>query len=269
MRFNSEPRSCRLLLPALLLGSVPLLADAQAWLPPKGEATVSIAYQNYYARNHVFSQGQDVDLGFMRWVNVVNDVTYGVSDRFAVRVGLPYSLSKYNGDRPHKPDGQVTNDDGNWHGTFQDFRFEARYMATTGSLVVTPYVSLGLPSHSYETFSHVAAGRDLHEVAAGVNLGRRLDPVLPDAYAQARLSFVVPQKVLDTWNNRSVLDWELGYFVTPALTVRGLGNYQLSHGGWRIPEDAGPNSPTNPKFQYHDQLAADDHLILGLGASYA
>ncbi len=267
MSADRQPRGLPNLLAALLLTSLCSTATAQAWLPPKGEATLSFAYQNYYARHHVFSQGQEADRGFMRWNNLVTDLTYGVTDRFTVRVGLPYSFSKYDGGFPHRPGGRPTQDDGSWHGTFQDFRFEARFMAATGPLVVTPFVSLGLPSRSYETFSHVAAGRGLHEVAAGVSLGRQLDSFLPDAYSQARLSFVVPERVLGIWNNRSVADLEMGYFLTPALTVRGFGSLQLSHGGWRIPEDAGP--ATGAKFQYHDQLAADDHLILGVGASLA
>src|SRR5262245_31225480 len=255
---------------ALALAWLPSsVATAQAWLPPKGEVTLSLSYQNYYARYHLFSQGQKVDLGFMRWNNVTTGLTYGVTDRFTVGIGLPYTISKYDGSFPHRPGGLVTTDDGNWHGTPQDFRWEARFMAATGSFAVTPFIGVGLPSHSYETFSHVAAGRGLREVDAGVSLGRRLDPVLPDAYTQARLSFVVPERVLGIWNNYSVADMGLGYFLTPALTVRGLGTLQLSHGGWRIPEDSGTGGKPKPNFQYHDQLAADDHLFLGLGASFA
>ena len=97
----------------------------------------------------------------------------------------------------------------------------------------------------------------------------REDEVSPldDAYGQARLAFSRPEAVLDIVNYRWSGSLELGYFVSSSVTVRGLGSYQHSHGGWRIPLDAGP--PSSPTFPYHDQLARDRSLLAGLGASWA
>lgn len=246
--------------------SLPPASVAQAWLPPRGEATLSLGLQRISAADHVFSHGERVDRGRMSWHHALPDLSYGVTDRFALRVTLPYVISRYDGVNPHRPGGQLTTDDGNWHGTFQDLRLEAKYMATTGSVVLTPFLAVVLPATSYETHAHAAAGRHLREVMAGVYAGRRLDPLLPEAYAHARYSFAVPERVLHVSNNRSNASLELGYFVTPRITVRTLGNFQKSHGGWRIPEDAPPGSPL---FPFHDQLARDDSVTVGAGASMA
>jgi hypothetical protein len=202
----------------------------------------------------------------MRWNSLISDLSYGVSDRFALQVGVPFIFSKYTGNFAHVPAGRPSLDNGAWNGTFQDFHVEARYMAVKGPLVVTPFVAAVLPSHSYEYFAHSAVGRDLREYSAGVNLGRRLDPVLPDGYAHLRYSFAVPERVLGVWHNYSNADLELGYFVGPSLAVKAVGAWQVSHGGYRIPEDI-PRGSIN--FLHHDQLAREDHLNLGIGVSFA
>ena len=101
-------------------------------------------------------------------------------------------------------------------GTFQDLAVEARYQATTGALAVTPFVAVGLPVAGYEILAHAAAGKGIcARRRPGVYVGRRLDPILPEAYAQARLSFTVPERVLGVWHNRNNANLELGYFVRP------------------------------------------------------
>jgi hypothetical protein len=266
----SEPHRRKALLSLLagltILGAAPGPALAQAWLPPKGEASVSVASQYLNARYHLLWNGQRDDRGRMEWYHAISDLSYGVTDRFALRAGIPYVFSRYTGAFPHRPVGRPTQDDGAWHRTFQDFSFEARYMARTGSLVVTPFLALGLPSNGYETHSHVAAGRHVREYTGGFNLGRRLDPILPDAYAHARLSFTMGERVLGIWHNRNNADVDLGYFVSPSVSIRALGAWQWTHGGLRIPLDA-PAGSAN--FYVHDKIAKDSHFILGGGVSFA
>jgi hypothetical protein len=244
----------------------PSPAAAQAWLPPKGEASFSVAGQYLDARYHLFSEGQRVDRGRMQWYHAISDLSYGVTDRFAVRVGIPYVVSRYTGNFPHAPGGRIVEDDGAWHRTFQDLAFEARYQATTGAFAVAPFLSAGFPAAAYQQHSHVAAGRHLREYSAGANLGRHLDPILPDAYAHAKLSFTMPERVFGVWHNRNNADVEVGYLVRPGVTVRVLGSWQWTHGGYRIPVDAPPGSLN---FTVHDQLAKDTHFIAGAGLSFA
>jgi hypothetical protein len=251
---------------AVIAGVAPRPAGAQAWLAPKGEASFSLAGQYLQARYHLLSEGERADRGRMQWTYAIADVGYSVSDRFALRIGIPYVVSRYTGAFPHLANGQTVSDDGTWNGTFQDVGVEARFMAGTGALAVTPFLGLGVPAASYPTHAHAAAGRHVPELTAGVNLGRRLDPLLPDAYAHAKLSFTMPERIRGIWHNRNNADFEVGYFVRGALGLRVLGAWQWTHGGFRIPIDALPGSEN---FLVHDQLAKDSHFIAGAGISYA
>jgi hypothetical protein len=256
----------------LLLGGLAFVAaataSAQAWLPPKGEASFTLAWTRSWADHHLNYLGDSFGPGDMFWNNVLSDLSYGVTDRLAVRLNIPFVISKYGGATPHpaRP-GKPKIDDGTWNSTFQDFRAEVRFRATTGSLAVTPVVALVVPSHSYESTAHSAFGRDLVEGQFGINVGRLLDPILPDAYVQARYVYAVPEKPLGISHNRSNVVFDLGYFVTGSLTVSVLGAWTKTHGGWRSTIDFPP--ATSPNFWYHDQLTKTEYFRLGGGASYA
>lgn len=245
------------------------MAVAQAWLPPKGEASVAIGWSYSSADTHLDYQGREVSPGSMQWNNAVTDLGYGITDRWAVRVGLPLVFSKYEGQFPHPPEvlgGRVI-DDGTWNSAFQDFRAEVRFKATTGSLIVTPMVAISFPTSAYPGLGHSAVGRHLVEGQMGVSVGRLLDPVLPNAYIQARYRYSVPEKVLGISHNRSDVFVDAGYLVTSSLTVSALGFWQNTHGGWRIPIDVPPR--TSPGFNHHDQLTMTEYFRLGAGASYS
>ncbi len=240
----------------------------QAWLPPKGEASLSLGFSHTFATEHVDYQGNPAAPGDKIWNNVVSDLSYGVTDRLAVRLTLPYVISKYDGAYPHPlVPGRTNLDDGAWHDTFQDFRGEVRFRATHGSIVVTPFAALIVPSHSYEYYGHPAAGRKLTEGQVGVVAGRLLDPLLPNAYLQVGYLFGTPEKVLGISHNRSQLSFDTGYLVGSAFTVRFLGLWQKSYGGWRVPIDWPP--PTSSLFQVHDQVEHEDYLQLGGAVSYS
>jgi hypothetical protein len=243
-------------------------ASAQAWLPPKGEAAFSLGWSRTWADHHLDYLGNTLAPGDMIWHNAIADLGYGVTDRLAVRLNIPYVVSKYVGTRPHpaRP-GKPPLDTGSWNSTFQDFRAEVRFRATTGSLAVTPVVALVVPSHWYESSGHSAFGRNLVEGQFGINVGRLLDPLLPDAYLQARYVYAVPEKCLGISHNRSNVAFDLGYFVTGSLTVSVLGAWAKTHGGWRAIVDFPP--ATSPNFWYHDQLTKTEYFRLGGGASYA
>jgi hypothetical protein len=241
----------------------------QAWLPPKGEASLSLGFSHTFATEHVDYRGNPVAPGDMIWNNVVSDLSYSVTDRFAVRMTLPpLVISKYDGSFPHPPVPNRTNlDDGAWHDTFQDFRGEVRFRATHGPIMVTPFAALIVPSHHYEYYGHPAAGRKLVEGQVGFAAARLLDPLLPNAYVQVRYLFGVPERVLGISHDRSQVSLDAGYLIGPAFTVRFLGAWQKSHGGWRVPIDW--PARTSPLYQVHDQVEREDYLQLGGAVSYA
>ena len=244
-------------------------AWAQAWLPPRGEASFTLGFARNFADHHIDYQGAAVSPGVMEWNNAVTDLGYGISDRWAVRVGLPLVYSRYEGNTPHPPlvPGGTIYDDGTWHGAFQDLRAEVRFKATTGSLLVTPAVAIVVPTSDYSRFAHSATGRHVTEGQFGVAVGRLLDPILPNAYIQARYMYTVPEKLLDVSVNRSDVFVDVGYLVTSSLTVSAMGFWRDTHGGWRQRIDYPP--PSSPNFKYHDQLTMTKYVRMGVGANYA
>jgi hypothetical protein len=249
-----------------LAGAVP--ARAQAWLPPRGEAALTLGYNRMWATEHIDYQGRPFSPGDMIFNNVGLDLSYGVTDRVAVRVGVPFVTSKYDGAFPHPTiAGVASQDDGKWHSRFQDFASELRYRVTSGSLAVTPFVGLVVPTHDYPSYGHGAAGRSLVEGRFGVSAGRLLDPLLPDAYLQVRYTYAVPEKVLGISHNASQLVADLGYLFGSSLTLRAIGAWQKTHGGWEAPIDFPPR--TSADFLHHDQLQRTTYFRLGGGVAYS
>ena len=263
-------RNYRGTLLAAIVALMPLsgTALAQAWLPPKGEAALSIGWSYNWAGHHLNYLGRIDSPGDMLFNIATTDLGYGLTDRLAVSVNLPYVVSKYRGPNPHPARvGAPQYDTGAWNRTFQDFRSVVRFRVTTGSLAVTPMVALVAPTRGYEYIGHSAPGRRLVEGQIGLNVGRILDPILPRGFAQARYLFAVPEKVIGISHNRSEVSLNMGYFVTDALTAQVFGAYAKTYGGWRATVDFPP--PTSPNFQYHDQLRSAETFRLGGGVSYA
>lgn len=299
---------------ALLLAAAglaqPEAALAQAWLPEKGNASVTLGYQYYRSTDrYTTSGGEKYYDGLTQQHGLVGYLTYGITDRLAVSVGLPpYFVTSYRGPDPHRwPvfDGggiaqdandrflfrPATIDDGSFHGSFQDFRGELRFMALQGRWVVTPFVGFRVPSNAYEFHAQTAVGRRLWDLRAGANVGGRLDPFLPDAYVHGRYAFAYRQAAQGLRFNYSFVDLELGYFVTPSLSLKLLGSSQIAHDGLRDEEYPVPEPPRDgyslsqwiyinaqgqqmrgqaalPVALHHDQLDLSTSINLGLGASY-
>jgi hypothetical protein len=246
----------------------PRAGTAQAWLPPPGEISLDLLYQNYYVRDHLSGESQAQQLGTVRTNAIVFGLTYGITDRFAASATLPYVYSHYNGPLPHDPHV----DNGDYHGEFADYRIDLRYNLLRNPALVTPFAAAIIPSHHYVTFAHSAPSVDLHEYLVGLNFGRRLDPIVPAGFVQGRYSYAFVDRKLGISHNRSNYDLELGYFVTPSLTLSAIGNYQRTHGGIDFPLVGTPafvaikNSPLWP---YHDVIARAEYLNVGGAVSYA
>ena len=255
-------------------------------VPPAGEGTVSFLFQNMQVRDH-YLKTTPVDFFGAVDANVfVLDVGYGVTDRLAVDVALPFVVTKYTGDYPHPvPLGPVTLDDGRNHGTFQDFRLAVRYNVVRGRTSVTPFVGSFVPSHGYEYFAHAAPGKGLWELQVGVSAAALLDQLVPGLFVQGRYSYGFVEPVVDLSNarlnaNRSAADLEVGYFVTPGLRVFLLGSGQLTHGGVDFavvgPDDFWPGLfalVSTPEGAHaarnHDRIDRYNYLNVGGGASVA
>ena len=114
---------CRAVLFLSALFLFPIIAAAQAWVPEKGEGTVTLTLQDNFIKDHLLANGQRIDNGHIRTFIAFQDIDYGITDKLALDVSIPFVLSKYYGPKPH----QLPVDDGKYHGNFQDVRLNLRY----------------------------------------------------------------------------------------------------------------------------------------------
>jgi hypothetical protein len=254
---------------AVLLSSAS--AKAQAWLPPKGEAWLSLGYGNLYHTKHYLGLADangntEVDVGHARIQSVGLQLGYGITDRLAMSAALPFVFGKYEGGFPHRLNGVIAeDDDGRYHGTFQDYRINLAYQLFNGPIAVSPFATAIIPSHSYPYFSHAAPGRGLHEYQLGFSAGGRLDRLLTGSYAEITYSYAFVEAVKGINLDRSNLGVVVGYFLTPSLAVRFLGSGYYTHGGVRVP---GPGNLPPDLFPYHDRILKTSAVNLGGGVSY-
>lgn len=249
----------------LILFAVPFGVSAQAWLFPKNEGAVSLTYQNVFIRDHVYSKGDAHDIGHILSHAAALDVDYSLTDRLAVSVALPYVASRYYGNHPH----QLPIDNGSYHSTFQDFGAGLRYQLIRRPVTLTPFFKAVIPSHGYQYFAHSAVGRDQREFQFGANFGRRLNPVVPKAFVQARYSYAFVERVLGIAPNRSDAEVQLGYFLTRRLSLLGTGQWMHTHSGVDFSWGVFHGGLSDDQYPRHDQIARSSLLDLGGGAAYA
>ena len=261
--------------------AVPCPATAQsAWLPFDGEASVSLTFQSLDYGGHYDETGSKFEnVGSIQSFYGIAQFEYGLTDRIAFNARLPYITSRYTGS-PNEPnlvfilgqyeDYQRSNpaagtsvDTGGYYGTFQDFVFTLRYNVLERGITLTPVLSVIVPSHDYRTIGEAAAGQNLFALQTGVNAGRLLDPIAPNAYVHGRYTYSFVQSYRGIPLDRSTAEFEFGYGIAPIVVVRGLVNWMRTHGG--IPFDEALKDLS--LFLEHDRLLSSRHWHVGAGAT--
>src|SRR5262249_21125161 len=153
---------------------------------------------------------------------------------------------KYIGTQPHGP-----SDDDTFHTTFQDFHVTGRMNVLVRPLFLTPFLRVTIPSHPYQLQGHTAVGKGKNELGVGVYAGRELGSY---GFFEAMAS--------QTWVGRTVIETaserlnrtngllEIGYFVTPSLSLSAYGTGVRTHGGWDLPRE----------FQHVDEIVEHDRF---------
>lgn len=209
------------------------------------------------------------------------EAEFGLTDRLALNVSIPFIGSKYGGSIPHLVGGTGPPqewDDGTYHATWQDFHLGIRFNVTAHPLAVTAFAERVIPSHHYPALAHAAVGKDLLALTVGGAVGGFLDSVLPGLFFQSQYSYTRTEQVVGIRPNRSRVDAEIGYFITPRLAVRFLESYQLTHDGFDLISFATPMTvaqfhstgeliPAQYR-RYHDQLQRSNYLTLGGGINF-
>jgi hypothetical protein len=257
---------------------------AQAWLPPKGDGSISSAVQSNFFDGHYDDFGNKaracptcpVGVGKSRATSMIFGVSYSLTDRLNVEVTLPYIFTWYTGSPADLTFGNpafhaAPLDDGSVHSTFQDFRFDVHYNVLSHShqsglqdLAITPFFSMIQPSHSYDFHGESAFGRDLHEYALGVTAGRLLSPVLPRAFFQGQYSYAFVEHASGLGLNHGNVDLEVGYFLPHDASVYAFGNWLHTYGGLTLDEILAMPA----LFPVHDRILRAMYWHLGGGASY-
>jgi hypothetical protein len=201
------------------------------------------------------------DRGHIDANSVLFDVTYGVTDRLAITVGLPMVTSRYRGNFPHRP---ITLDDGNWHTSAQDYRFNVRYNVVRGAVQITPFAGSEIPASDYQYFAHAAPGRQLKEALAGVSVGRLFAEL--GLVVQGQYAINISQGALDYARRYSTGSFESAYFVTPSFRVIGTTSGRIGHTGIDLPVNT--TAVLSPdQFLHHDQISRESFMNVGAGAA--
>ena len=243
---------------------LPAAAFAQAWVPEKGSGSVSVAVQELNVKKHIATSTL-VDAGHINTAVIVTDVTYGLTDKMAVDLAVPFVSSAYSGTKPH-PNTDI--DNGRFHSTFTDLRFSVRYNVTRKGAVFTPYVGSIVPSHEYAFYGHAAAGERLRELQVGTFVAKLFTSRVPGLFLSGRAAYGFVEKAADVSHNRSIGDLETGYFFSPSLRAFAMTSAQYTHGGIQFPLGGLPAVPAQYKAT-HDVIQQVNYLNAGGGFAYS
>ena len=255
----------------------PAHARAQAFTPPEGVGSVTVAWQFVENTGHIFTDGFYLARGPSVTTSLLFDIDYGVTDRLAVNGGIPYVFARYTGALPAMS-GQPYDECRCWNSSFQDFSVAARYRFGNRSWAVTPLVRYSHPSHNYRFRGEAVVGRNLRELQVGISSAVRLPGLLSKAsVAGTYIYSFVEKPISDISINRANGFLDVGYAVNRRLYVRGSGNWQRTHGGLRVGSPTGnpffPPGELGPagseRARQRDRLQRSRWWQAGGGASYS
>ena len=222
---------------ALALAWAPVV-HGQLWVPGVGHGSFAVDYQQVLVGQRTDDRGRSEDLGKVLYRTVHLNVDYGLAERWAVNVSLPYGSNRYTGlDSGHDPrifqnqHGQHFIDDGSFRSGWKDWSLGARYRWRDAPVLITPYFLFGFPSHDYQFYGESALGLRQKELQLGINVGGRLPAPWQDFYLAGGASYSWMQKKNDRRVNHSTVTLDLGYFFSPRFSAHiGLTHRETYHG---------------------------------------
>jgi len=244
--------------------SSPHPATAQVVVPPRGEGTVTVAFESYRHTGHFDKDGNKTYNTSTETQTVIGHLDFGVTNTIGLAVSVPFISSKYTGPPTYiVPPGIVTHagplDNGEYHSAFQDLHFEVRRMFATGPVVIAPLFGIGLPTHDYETQGESAPGRHRKELQVGVGVST---DIVPRTEINARYAYTTLERVDGFPYTASIIDVHGDVSVTSRFGIQGLADLQIGH-----------QRPTTaellPIWPSHDRFINASQLALGGGASWS
>ena len=272
----------RVLLPVTVAGALATVTApvAAQWSTlPQGIGAVTLAFQYYDDTGRRFTDATRASVGQTETVTIFLAADYGITDRLAATLSLPYIFARYKDGPPPPPIPYVPADSCHcWNSSFQDFTLATRYRFGDDPWAVTPHLWYIHPSHDYNYQGEAVVGFDRQELGVGFNAAYRLVGLLPRATIEAGYTYSFVEKFLGIPNDRSNGSFELSYAVTRRLLVRATGVWQQTHGGLRFGSPSGdPFYPpgemsildTPERLQEFHRLFRNNYWQAGGGFSYS
>ena len=265
-------RRVRRILAGLTVG---LLAAAsargQAWLPPKGEAWLTFGYGNIYSAHHYFATAsEDPSAGPTRSQTLGVVVGYGITDRFALNVSIPFVTSIYHGGRPHR-DLNRRHPDAGRRPVPRDISGlpdQPRLSGAERNGLHRPVRDRSDSEHTTIRPSRTRRpARASTSCCVGFAAGASLDRIVPRTFAEVYYDYAFVEEVIDINTNRSDFGFQAGYFITPSLGLRFLAAGYYTHGGIAY-NRLTVETLSREQFLHHDQIAKSSNVSVGGGLSY-
>jgi hypothetical protein len=247
-------------------------AVAQAWVLPERTGAVTFVVQEIDHVGRMTDDGSRIAVGQALNFGIDVELDYAFTDRFSISTTLPYIFSKFTD--PNVPPSflpfPAVDACRCWRSEFADFGFTGRYNLVNVSRVfmVTPFVSVGLPSHAYDYVGEAVVGRRLKELKFGAQAGQRLDGLLPGLSVQAGYMYTMVGRVLDVPNNRSNGSAQAALTFPRGFSAQAIFSWQRTHGGLRFPQEVVVPGIPERLTEFHRMLR-DNYLHAGGGVSYS
>jgi hypothetical protein len=246
-------------------------------VPARGSGTVGVSVQQITITERDLRIVRE-EFGEITLRAAYFELDYGLTDRLALNVTLPYKSNRYVGDFPHDPrlllndHGEEFLDDGRYHSNWGDYGLNLRWLWRNGRIAVTPFVGYYAPASNYPLFTETQAGTGQWRFDVGVNMGGRLGPPTANLFWQAGYAYSYREKTRPSdaparRANHSVLSVELDWMATPRLTTYVALTRLTPHNAMDILEIL-PGAPFSDLFYYHDRLLPWEYTTWALGMSY-
>lgn len=252
---------------------------AQAWVPGEGHGNFSVSAQHLFVKHHTTYRGDKLDAGTITSNSLLLGLDYGVTERLAVSVAIPYISKKYVGASPHDPspfnDGHNHDDqehplldDGDYHSNWQDWALGLRWQWRSEPWAITPYLAYNRPSNDYPFFAHAAVGLNMRSLEAGVSVARRFEPPWQDWYFHGRYGYTRTEEVAGLHPDFSSLHLEAGHYFNERWSGRVVLIRHQAHNGLEFPVDYAGLPADDPRRLHHDKLNASRLVDLAVGTGY-
>lgn len=269
----------------LVLGiaAAPLLHAQEANVPstPYAAGQGSFGFEYVDAYDHGDWDGPaGSNSGNLRYLTYRLNASYFVADRWEVRASLPYIESQFSGNAFQRqfahpviscltPQGPTPAcrpdilDDGNYHGTFQDWTAGLRYHFDYAGIQFAPGFDLVVPSHNYQYYA-TSVGERNTKFGIGVEASHQFD--FSNFFYQAYYEYYFNTPHIGYNNNYNSMGFNIGYFFSPQLSAKFITDLKVGN-GITDQEIGGPPALT-PIWLNHDRIRLQDHGIIGGAIDY-